>query len=192
VSTAVASASSPAAAVTGTPPLPAPPVRRAVLSLGSNLGDREQTIRDAVADLAAIDAVTVAAASTLIETPAWKPEGIDTDAPAYLNAVVIVRTTLNPIALLDAINRIEAAHGRVRETRWGDRTLDIDIVTVGTMVQHSERLTLPHPRAADRAFVLAPWLEIDPDAALPGIGRVDALPAATDDTVQPYPAEALL
>jgi 2-amino-4-hydroxy-6-hydroxymethyldihydropteridine diphosphokinase len=172
--------------------MPAPPERRAVLSLGSNLGDREQTIRDAVADLAAIDAVTVVAASTLIETPAWKPEGIDTDAPAYLNAVVIVRTTLNPIALLEAINGIEAAHGRVREVRWGDRTLDIDIVTVGTMVQHSERLTLPHPRAADRSFVLAPWLEIDPDAALPGIGRVDALPAATGDTVQPYPAEALL
>jgi 2-amino-4-hydroxy-6-hydroxymethyldihydropteridine diphosphokinase len=163
-----------------------------VLSLGSNLGDREQTIRDAVADLAAIGAVTVVAASTLIETPAWKPEGIDTDAPAYLNAVVIVRTTLNPIELLDAVNRIEAAHGRVRETRWGDRTLDIDIVTVGTMVQHSERLTLPHPRASDRAFVLAPWLEIDADASLPGIGRVDELLAATGDAVQPYPAEALL
>jgi 2-amino-4-hydroxy-6-hydroxymethyldihydropteridine diphosphokinase len=163
-----------------------------VLSLGSNLGDREQTIRDAVADLAAIGAVTVVAASTLIETPAWKPEGIDTDAPAYLNAVVIVRTTLNPIELLDAVNRIEAAHGRVRETRWGDRTLDIDIVTVGTMVQHSERLTLPHPRASDRAFVLAPWLEIDADASLPGIGRVDELLAATGDAVRPYPAEALL
>jgi 2-amino-4-hydroxy-6-hydroxymethyldihydropteridine diphosphokinase len=179
-------------AVTPGTPAPSAPARSAVLSLGSNLGDREQTIRDAVADLAALDAVTVAASSTLIETPAWKPDGIDVDAPAYLNAVVIVRTTLNPLALLDAINGIEAAHGRVREVRWGDRTLDIDIVTVGALVRSDERLTLPHPRASTRAFVLAPWLQIDADAVLPGFGRVDELLAATGETVTPYQAEALL
>jgi len=171
---------------------PTPPERVAVLSLGSNLGDREQTIRDAVAELALADAVTVAAASTLVQTPAWKPDGIDTDAPAYLNAVVAVRTTLNPVELLEVVNGIENAHGRVREVRWGDRTLDIDIVTVGGMVQNSERLTLPHPRAADRAFVLVPWLQIDADARLPGVGRVDELLEALGETVEPFAAEALL
>lgn len=147
---------------------PTPPERVAVLSLGSNLGDREQTIRDAVAELALADAVTVSAASTLVQTPAWKPDGIDTDAPAYLNAVVAVRTTLNPVELLEVVNGIENAHGRVREVRWGDRTLDLDIIDAGGVVIATDDLTLPHPRAHERAFVLAPWFEVDPDATLDG------------------------
>jgi 2-amino-4-hydroxy-6-hydroxymethyldihydropteridine diphosphokinase len=171
--------------------VPAPPVV-AILSLGSNLGDREQTLRDATAEVARIDGVVLAAASPLVETPALKLHGVDHTAPAYLNAVLSVSTTLTPEALLDAINQIESAHGRVRDERWGDRTLDIDIVTFGDVVRDDERLTLPHPRAVERGFVLAPWLLVDPDAELPGHGLVRALLSATTDDVQRYSAEALL
>jgi 2-amino-4-hydroxy-6-hydroxymethyldihydropteridine diphosphokinase len=162
----------------------------AILSLGSNLGDREQNIRDAVADIAALSEVSIRTTSGLVETLAVKPTGVDPSAPAYLNAVVAVATSLSPTALLAALARIEREHGRVREERWGDRTLDIDIVTFGALQQWDVALTLPHPRAQERAFVLVPWLQIDPDATLPGLGRVDGLPAAAED-VRRYPAEAL-
>jgi 2-amino-4-hydroxy-6-hydroxymethyldihydropteridine diphosphokinase len=119
-----------------------------------------------------------------------KPHGVDEDAPAYLNAIAIVATDLSPDDLLAAVNDIERRHGRIRDVRWGDRTLDIDIVTIDNLQQQSARLTLPHPRAAEREFVLVPWLEVDPDATLPGLGRVDALPQAAVD-VRRYPAEAL-
>ena len=161
-----------------------------VLSLGSNLGDRERTIRDAIRDIAALPFVDVRAASALVETPALKPHGVDHDAPSYLNAVVIVATELAPEQLLVGLNSIEAEHGRVRAERWGDRTLDIDIVSYGEVVQSSPTLTLPHPRSAERAFVIVPWLELDPSAVLPGIGAIADLPVATED-VRRYPAEAL-
>jgi 2-amino-4-hydroxy-6-hydroxymethyldihydropteridine diphosphokinase len=163
---------------------------KAVLSLGSNLGPREQTIRDAVAEIAALLHVSVDGVSGLVETPALKPDGVDETAPAYLNAVVAITTTLSPEQLLVQLNGIEAAHGRVRETPWGDRTLDIDIVTMGGLSMESDVLTLPHPRAHERSFVLVPWLEIDPDAVLPGLGRVDRLLPAHAD-VRRYPAEGL-
>jgi 2-amino-4-hydroxy-6-hydroxymethyldihydropteridine diphosphokinase len=164
----------------------------AVLALGSNLGDREQTIRAGIRDLAALPGVVVTGASGLVETPALKPEGVDADAPAYLNAVVTVRTALDPHDLLRAVNRIEREHGRVRDARWGDRTLDIDIIEFGGLMIASEDLTVPHPRASERAFVLAPWLQVSPDATLPGLGRIDALLAATGETPLAYPAEPLL
>lgn len=162
-----------------------------MLSLGSNLGDRAATIREAVAELDQVSGVRVTAASGLIETPALKPDGVDEEAPAYLNAIVAIRTTLRPEQLLDEISRIELDHGRVRQERWGDRTLDIDIVDFAGRQVHTERLTIPHPRAADRAFVLAPWLQVDPDAQIPGRGRVDELLAATGDSVTPFAAEPL-
>ncbi len=164
----------------------------AVLALGSNLGDREATIRAAVREIAALDGVVLRSASPLVETPALKVDGVDQQAPAYLNAVVGIRTSLLPEALLDALAGIERAHGRLRMERWGDRTLDIDIVKLGGLVRSDDRLTLPHPRAASRAFVLAPWLQIEPDAELPGLGRIDALLAAAHDEVRPYPAEPLI
>jgi 2-amino-4-hydroxy-6-hydroxymethyldihydropteridine diphosphokinase len=140
-----------------------------VLSLGSNLGDREALLRGAVAAIGALDGVRVTAASGLVETPALKPHGIDVDAPAYLNAVVLVETTLEPLALLAALGDIERSQGRTREERWGDRTLDIDIVAFDDLVLATDELTVPHPRAAVRSFVLSPWLEVDPEAALAGI-----------------------
>ena len=163
----------------------------AVLSLGSNLGDREGTIRAAVAAIAATASVTVSAASSLVETAAHKPSGIDEEAPAYLNAVLIVQTSLSPLELLAELGRIEQHFGRVRDEQWGDRTLDIDIVSMGGVLLETERLTIPHPRAADRAFVLAPWLEIDPDAQLTGRGRIEALLANLTQSLNWYVAEPL-
>jgi 2-amino-4-hydroxy-6-hydroxymethyldihydropteridine diphosphokinase len=162
----------------------------AILSLGSNLGDRELNLRAAVADIAALTGVTLLGTSGLVETAALKPTGVDSSAPAYLNAVAKVDTTLAPTELLARLNEIEAVHGRVREVRWSDRTLDIDIVTYGGLIVDGPKLTLPHPRAVERSFVLVPWLELDPEAELPGVGRIDGLPAAAAD-VSRYPAEAL-
>lgn len=163
-----------------------------VLALGSNLGDREATIRAAVGEIAAVDGIVIRAASSLVETPALKIDGVDEQAPPYLNAVLSISTTLLPDALLDTLAGIERAHGRLRTERWGDRTLDIDIVKLGGLVRSDDRLTLPHPGAATRAFVLAPWLQIEPDAELPGLGRIDDLLAATGDEVRPYPAQPLI
>jgi len=164
----------------------------AVLSLGSNLGDREGTIRAAVVAIAATASVTISAASSLVETAAHKPNGIDDDAPAYLNAVLIIQTSLPPLELLAELERIERDFWRVRDERWGDRTLDIDIVSMGGVLLETERLTIPHPRAADRAFVLAPWLEIDPDAQLTGRGRIEPLLANLTQSLSWYAAEPLL
>lgn len=144
----------------------------AVLALGSNLGDRAGAITEAVRRIADLPGVDLVAASTARESVALTPSGPDADAPAYLNAVVAIETVLEPLALLDAVNVIEADLGRVRGERWADRTLDIDIVAFGELQLESARLTIPHPRAAERDFVLEPWLEIEPDAVIPGLGTV--------------------
>ena len=152
---------------------------RAVLALGSNLGDRGATIVQAVTRLAQADGVEVTAASTLVETVALTPSGPDASAPSYLNGVVLIDTTLQPVELLALANQVEADLGRVRGERWADRTLDIDLIDIDGVVLSSESLTLPHPRAAGRSFVLAPWLSVDPDATLAG-SRVSDLLARLD------------
>ncbi|MHA6669419.1 2-amino-4-hydroxy-6-hydroxymethyldihydropteridine diphosphokinase [Homoserinimonas sp. A447] len=167
-------------------------VERAVIALGSNLGDREATIRAAVHDIDAVPGVRVVAASALVESGAVKPTGLDESAPRYLNAVILAEVTITPLELLGAVNAIEQRHGRVRETVWGDRTLDVDLIAVGTMREDSERLTLPHPRAWQRSFVLTPWAQVDPDAVLPEHGRVADLVAGLDDAVWEFPAAPLL
>ena len=159
----------------------------AVISLGANLGDRRATLLAAVREIAEADGVELTAISPVIETAALRPEGIDHEAPAYLNAVALVNTTLTPSDLLDVLTGIERAHGRIRAERWGDRTLDLDIVDFAGLVSASERLTLPHPRAFERDFVLKPWLAVDPDAVLPGHGRVADLVAGLD---RPAPGAA--
>lgn len=159
----------------------------AVLSLGSNLGDREATLAAAVRDLASVPGLSVTGVSPLYESAAVKPDGVDEDAPRYLNLAVGIRFAGDAPALLDAVNAIEHEHGRVRAERWGDRTLDIDIVVFGVLQQADARLTLPHPRAAERDFVLAPWLELDPDAVLPGRGAVRVLLAGIGSTVHRHP-----
>jgi 2-amino-4-hydroxy-6-hydroxymethyldihydropteridine diphosphokinase len=144
----------------------------AVIAVGSNLGDRTATFTAAVRALADADDIEVTAISTPIETVAVRPTGEDAEAPPYLNAVVLVRTTLAPRALLSRLHDIERAHGRVRGERWGDRTLDLDIIDYAGMQSSSDDLTLPHPRAHERRFVLRPWAEVAPDAVLPGYGRI--------------------
>jgi 2-amino-4-hydroxy-6-hydroxymethyldihydropteridine diphosphokinase len=153
---------------------------RAVVALGSNLGDRAATLHSAATALAAAEGVELVAVSTPLENPARRIDGIDPEAPAYLNAVAIVHTTLPPEELLDLLLRIEHDHGRVRDERWGDRTLDLDLVDVGGLEVDTDRLTLPHPRAVERDFVLRPWLEVEPDAVLPGHGRVADLLAGLE------------
>lgn len=152
----------------------------AVIAIGSNLGDRAATFSAAVRTLAEAEGIEVTAISTPIETVALRPEGADADAPAYLNAVVLVRTTLAPHALLTLLHAIEDEHGRVREERWGDRTLDLDLIDYAGMQSSTDDLTLPHPRAHERVFVLQPWAEVAPDAVLPGHGRVSDLLAALE------------
>ena len=162
----------------------------AVIALGANLGDRRATMLAAVRELANTDGVRLTAISPVIETAAVRPDGIDDEAPAYLNAVALVDTTLTPGDLLTVLTRIETAHGRVRTERWGDRTLDLDIVDFAGLVSSSERLTLPHPRAFERDFVLKPWLAVSPDAVLPGHGRVADLVAGLDHPADPTPGAA--
>lgn len=165
---------------------------RAVIALGGNLGDREATIRAAISDLGELAGVRVLAASGLVESAALKLDGVDESAPSYLNAVLLADVQLTPLELLDELNAIEQRYGRVRETVWGDRTLDLDLIAFGEVQQQSERLTLPHPRAWQRAFVLGPWLQVEADAAIPGRGKVADLLANADDSVQPYESAPLL
>lgn len=164
-----------------TTPVSHPPVV-AVVALGANLGDRAATLSSAVDQLRALPLVDDVRAATPVESVAVKPEGRDAAAPAYLNSVALVTTRLAPSVLLEYLHAIETRHGRERRERWGDRTLDLDLIAYGDVVVASPALTLPHPRAAERDFVLVPWLSLDPDAVLPGADRVDALIAALDDT----------
>lgn len=161
-----------------------------LLAFGANLGDRGETIREAQHEIAQTPGIEAFVASPLRETIALTPSGPDPDAPRYLNGVATARTTLTPHELLDLLQRIEHEHGRVREKRWGDRTLDIDLILFGGRVIRDERLTVPHPRAHERDFVLSPWLALDPDAVLMGHGRVGDLLARIGDTTRPLSAEA--
>jgi dihydroneopterin aldolase/2-amino-4-hydroxy-6-hydroxymethyldihydropteridine diphosphokinase len=148
----------------------------AVLALGSNLGDRQAELQRAVDQLAATPGVRVTAVSPVYETgPVGGP-----DQPDYLNAVVLAETGLPAADLLGRAHAIEAAARRTRAVRWGPRTLDVDIIAYGDRVSADPTLTLPHPRARERAFVLAPWRDADPDAELPGSGPVATLLAAVD------------
>ncbi|MEV7693794.1 2-amino-4-hydroxy-6-hydroxymethyldihydropteridine diphosphokinase [Microbacterium sp. NPDC089189] len=153
-----------------------------VIALGSNLGDRAALMAAAVADLHRLPLTTGVRVGPMIESVAIRLDGPDEDAPAYLNTVALAETRLAPSVLLSFLHRIEADHGRERRERWGDRTLDLDLIAYGDVRSDAPELTLPHPRAAERSFVLRPWLALDPHAVLPGIGPVAELPAAREET----------
>lgn len=162
--------------------LPEPPDPRpgrepqvAVIALGSNEGDRGETLHDAAERLRRLPLVDDVVMSDPIESVAVKLDGPDPDAPRYLNAVALVTTRLAPQVLLGMMHAVEEEQGRVRLERWGDRTLDLDLIAYGDFHSSEEHLQVPHPRAAERLFVLEPWLSLDPDAVLPGAGRVDEL-----------------
>lgn len=142
---------------------------KAVIALGSNLGNRELYIDSAVAELAKI--IEITHLSTNHETdPVGGPE-----QPKYLNAVAIAETELDPRELLIVMLEIENKLGRKREVHWGPRTIDLDLIVFGDEIIDSEVLVLPHPRAHERKFVLEPWLEIDPNAYIPGIGEIESI-----------------
>lgn len=150
----------------------------AVLALGTNLGERAQHLREALELLAATEGIEVQWTGPVLETaPVGGPEG----QGAFLNSVIEVRTVLGPYALLAAAHRAERAARRERLVRWGPRTLDVDVITFGSWRSEDAELTVPHPRAHQRAFVLAPWLAARPDAELPGHGPVAALLEAAED-----------
>jgi 2-amino-4-hydroxy-6-hydroxymethyldihydropteridine diphosphokinase len=149
--------------------------RSVVLSLGSNLGDRLANLQLGL-DVLGGGGVDCVAVSSVYETD---PVGGVPQA-SYLNAVVLARSALSARDILACCGEAEAAAGRVRTVRWGPRTLDVDIVSLDAEVSADPVLTLPHPRAHERAFVLVPWLEVDPQAALPGRGAAAALPAAAE------------
>ena len=153
--------------------------RRAVIAIGANLGDRAATVEHAIADLDRLPLTRVARAADPIETVALTLDGPDAAAPAYLNTVALIDTRLAPSVLLGYLHAIEERHGRAPRTadqaRWQDRTLDLDLIAHGDVVCDPPTLVLPHPRAHERDFVLRPWLAVDPEAVLPGRGRVDAL-----------------
>ncbi|MFF9149854.1 2-amino-4-hydroxy-6-hydroxymethyldihydropteridine diphosphokinase [Streptomyces sp. NPDC055051] len=152
--------------------------RWAVLALGANLGNRLENLQGALDALADTPGLRVKAVSPVYETAPW---GVEPGSqPSYLNAVALVKTTLPPSSLLERAQAVEEAFLRVREEHWGARTLDVDIITYADTVSDDPVLTLPHPRAHQRAFVLAPWHDMDPEAQLPGHGPVAALLAAAD------------
>ncbi|MDQ1028341.1 2-amino-4-hydroxy-6-hydroxymethyldihydropteridine diphosphokinase [Streptomyces umbrinus] len=144
--------------------------RRAVLSLGSNLGNRLETLQGAIDALEDTPGVRIKAVSPVYETEPW---GVDPGSqPTYFNAVIVLKTTLPPSSLLERAHAVEEAFHRVRDERWGPRTIDVDIVAYADLVSDDPVLTLPHPRAHERAFVLAPWYDVEPEAQFPGRGPV--------------------
>jgi 2-amino-4-hydroxy-6-hydroxymethyldihydropteridine diphosphokinase len=153
------------------------PIRQAVLAIGSNLGERLAKLQGGVSALEDTPEVTVVAISSVYET---EPVGGPGDAGKFLNAVVLIDTTLTVHTLLDRALAIEDAFGRERSEPGAPRTLDVDVIVVGDRVADDEQLVLPHPRAHERAFVLVPWLEIDPEGEIPGKGFVADLIADVD------------
>ncbi len=151
------------------------PIRRAVLSLGSNLGERMHVLQGAVDALADTPEVWVTGVSAVYETePIDAPEG----SKSFLNAVITLDTTLSARTLLERAHAVEAAYGRERGDdvpRNAPRPLDVDLIVVGDRHADSDDLRLPHPRAAERAFVLVPWLDLESDAQIPGYGTVAEL-----------------
>ena len=142
---------------------------KAVISLGANIGDTKANL-DLAIDLLR-EATEVIAVSSYSQT---KPVG-GPEQPDYLNAVVIVESELPAKDLLALLNGIETAMGRTREIHWGPRVIDLDLIQYGGLLVNDEKLTLPHPRAHQRRFVLAPWLEIEPEAVLLTHGRISDL-----------------
>lgn len=158
------------------------PIRRCVIAIGSNLGERLNNLQGAVNSLADTPEVWVTAVSPVYETaPVDAPDG----SRDFLNAVVLADTTLSARTLLERALAVEDAYGRERTTeRHAPRTLDVDLIVVGDRRANDADLVLPHPKAHERAFVLAPWNDIEPDAELVDQGPVaELLAKATDQTV---------
>lgn len=149
----------------------------ALIGLGGNLGDVRSRLDAAIGTLGSLPGIEVTSRSRFYRTPPWG----NLAQPDFVNAAIAVETSLSAHALLDALLATERAFGRVRDgERWGPRTLDLDLLAYGDAVIDDERLAVPHPRIAERAFVLLPLADIAPDTVLPGQGRVADLLTAVD------------
>jgi 2-amino-4-hydroxy-6-hydroxymethyldihydropteridine diphosphokinase len=155
------------------------PIRRTVIAVGSNMGDRMANLQGAVDALADTPEVWLTGVSSVYETkPVDAPEG----SGDFYNAIVLADTTLSARTLLDRALAIEDAFGRERtDERGAPRTLDVDLIVVGDRRANEEDMVLPHPKAHERAFVLVPWHELEPDAEIPGAGTVADLLARVGD-----------
>mgnify|MGYP005751058203 FL=1 len=152
--------------------MPEPAAVMAYVGLGSNLDDPRRQVEQALRELAALPDTVLAARSSLYRSAPMGPA----DQPAYINAVARLDTRLAPEALLDALQAVEAAHGRLRTgERWGPRTLDLDILLYGDARLDSPRLKVPHPGMAERNFVLEPLAELAPELDIPGLGPLREL-----------------
>ncbi|MEA3302718.1 MAG: 2-amino-4-hydroxy-6-hydroxymethyldihydropteridine diphosphokinase [Pseudomonadota bacterium] len=138
----------------------------AYIGLGSNLDNPRQQLKNALAELQLLEQATLLTASSLYCSPPMGPA----DQPDYINAVAQIETMLQPLQLLEALQRIEQAHHRIRKRRWGERTLDLDLLLYDDLELLTPRLQIPHPGITQRAFVLLPLLEIAPQAVIPGKG----------------------
>jgi len=155
-------------------------MKRVHIGLGANLGDARATLEAARDALAALPGCTLVACSSW-----WRSAPLDASGPDFLNGVVALDTTLSPLALLDALQAIERQHGRERPYRNAPRTLDLDLLLFGEQIITDSRLTVPHPRLLERAFVVYPLLEIAPQLTVPGFGPLAAaLPAVQGQRVQ--------
>ncbi|MCL4152564.1 UNVERIFIED_CONTAM: hypothetical protein GTU68_046661 [Idotea baltica] len=144
---------------------------KAFIGLGSNLADPQSQVLSALQDLAALPKTQCIAKSSLYKSPPMGPQ----DQPDYINAAAELDTGLSPYALLDALQKIEHQHGRIKQRHWGERTLDLDILLYDQQQIEDARLHVPHKGIADRAFVLYPLAEIAPDLIIPSLGPIERL-----------------
>jgi 2-amino-4-hydroxy-6-hydroxymethyldihydropteridine diphosphokinase len=147
----------------------------AVLALGSNLGNKRQWLVKALSLIATTPDIYLTDISPVVESKALTLAGVDTSKPSFLNCVAEIETPLEPEQLLKELQAIEIELGRKRKERWGDRNIDIDIITYGDSHFTSKDLVIPHPEAKNRAFVIVPWYLMNQKAKLPGVGRIKKL-----------------
>jgi len=155
-----------------------------VLALGSNLGNRRNWLIKALSLIATTENVYLIDISAIVESKALTLSGVDSSKPKFLNCVAEIETTLKPEQLLKAMQAIEAELGRKRKERWGDRNIDIDIITYGNTNYRSPELVIPHPETKNRSFVIVPWYLMNQDATLPGVGRIEKLAEVFVDQVK--------
>jgi len=147
----------------------------AVIALGSNLGQKREWLVKALALISTTPDIYLTDISPVVESKALTLAGVDSSKPSFLNCVAEIETPLSPEQLLRELQSIEIELGRKRKERWGDRNIDIDIITYGDSQLETEDLVIPHPEAKNRAFVIVPWYLMNQKATLPGVGRIKKL-----------------
>jgi 2-amino-4-hydroxy-6-hydroxymethyldihydropteridine diphosphokinase len=147
----------------------------AVLALGSNLGNKREWLVRALSLIATTPDIYLIDISPVVESKALTLAGVDTSKPSFLNCVAEIETPLSPEQLLRELQAIEIELGRKRKERWGNRNIDIDIITYGDSQLETDDLVIPHPEAKNRAFVIVPWYLMNQKAKLPGVGRIKKL-----------------